>query len=363
MVGGTEAISLGVLVARVQLSATLVNPYAGDAVRLDVTSPAGRPVDTATTGSNGTASTGRSLVLAGLDPVQVTLSQTAVSGSLGAYQDSWSCTRGGAADPSLPSGDAGGSAVVTLSLGSLVSCAITDTAVPASLSLSSTASAPVDVNADGLTDAGDTIGYSFIVANTGQSTVDSIVVNDRAAGSVTCLATTLAAAAGTTCTTDVPHTITQDDVDAGSVVNTATAQGTDSYGNLVRSSASQTTTPVQHRVTVTGALRAAVTDVNGDGRTDTGDTIQYSMSVHNAGTVTLHAPSVSSSSATVTFTCPAGPIAPGNDAACLATAAYVVTAADVAAGHVDLTATSHALDPSGATVTGPASTLSTVVSG
>jgi uncharacterized repeat protein (TIGR01451 family) len=478
MVGGTEAIALGVLVARVQLSATLVNPYPGDAVRLDVTSSAGRPVDTATTGSNGTASTGRSVVLAGLDPVQVTLSQTAVSGSLGAYQDSWSCTRGGAVDPSLPSGDAGGSVVVTLSLGSLVSCAITDTAIPASLSLSSTASAPVDVNADGLTDAGDTIGYSFTVTNTGQTTVDSIVVNDRAAGPVTCLATTLAAGDSTTCTTDAPyvvtaadvsagvvhnvatasgdpagspatvtsppatadtpttapapaltlttsstisdvngdfqidlgdtvawsfrvtnsgnvpltgvgvadpvagsvtcalstlppggqttctadapHTITQDDVDAGSIVNTATGQGTDPYGNLVRSSTSQTTTPVQHRVTVTGALRAVVTDVNGDGRPDAGDTIQYSMSVHNAGTVTLHAPSVSSSSAAVRFTCPSGPIAPGSDAACLATAVYVVTAADVAAGHVDLTATSHALDPSGATVTGPASTLSTV---
>ncbi len=480
MVGGTEAVAFGVLVARVQLSATLVNPYPGDAVRLDVTSSSGLPVDTATTGSSGSASTGRTVVLAGLDPTRVTLSQTAVSGSLSAYQDSWSCTRGGAPDPTLPSGDAGSSAVVTLSLGALVSCTITDTAVPASLSLTSTAAAPVDVNADGLTDAGDTIAYAFTVTNTGQSTVQDVAVDDAAAGPVTCLATTLAAGDSTTCSTDAPyvvtaadvtagrvhnvatatgtpvgspgtvtsppatadtpttapapalalstsstisdvngdfqidlgdtvawtfrvtdtgnvplngigvtdpvagsvtcadtslavgatttctpdavHTITQADVDAGAVVSTATGQATDSYGNPVTSAPSVTTTPVAHRATVAGVLRAVVTDANGDGRTDLGDTILYSMNVHNAGTVTLHGATVTSSGP-VTFSCPSGPFGPGDDAACAATAPYVVTAADVAAGHVDLTATSHALDPSGVAVSGSPSTLSTVVTG
>jgi uncharacterized repeat protein (TIGR01451 family) len=247
------------------------------------------------------------------------------------------------------------------------------TSAPATADTPTTAPAPAlaldsssiisDVNGDFQIDLGDTIAWSFRLTNTGNVPLTGVGVSDPVAGSVTCALSTLPAGGQTTCTADAAHTITQDDVDAGSVVNTATGQATDSYGHPVSSSAAQTTTPVQHRVTVTGAVRAVVNDVNGDGRTDFGDTILYSMSVHNAGTVTLHAPSVSTSSAAVTFSCPSGTIAPGNDASCAATAAYVVKAADVAAGHVDLTATSHALDPSGATVAGPASTLSTVVTG
>ncbi len=362
MVGGTEAIAFGVLVARVQLSATLVNPNPGDAVRLDVTSSTGRPVDTATTGSDGTASTGRSVVLAGLDPVQVTLSQTAVSGSLGAYQDSWSCTRGGVADPTLPSGDAGSSAVVTLSLGALVSCAITDTAVPASLSLSSSAAAPVDVNADGLTDAGDTIGYTFTVTNTGQATVDGVTVNDPAAGPVTCLATTLVAGDSTTCTTDAPYVVTVADVAAGIVHNVATATG------HVAGSAGPVTSPPAVADTPTTApapslamtSSSTISDVNGDFQIDLGDTIAWTFRLTNTGNVPLTSVGVADPVAG-SVTCTPSVLAPGGQATCTADAAHTITQDDVDAGSVGNTATGQATDSYGHPVTTGAQQTTTPV--
>jgi uncharacterized repeat protein (TIGR01451 family) len=476
MVGGQESIAFGVLVARVQLSATLVNPFAGDAVRVDVTGASGANAGSATTDATGTAMTGKAVVLAGTTPSNVTLSQTAVAGSLSDYTDAWTCTRKGLPDPSLPSGDAGSSVTVAVSAADLVTCSITDTAIPASLALTASAAAPVDVNGDGLTDSGDTIAYAFTVTNTGPVSLSNVGVTDRSGGSVTCLATTLAPSDTTTCATDSPyvvtaadvtagtvhnvatatgslaggttissapvstdtpttapapslaltklatindvngdfqidlgdtvswafkvtnsgnvplssvsiadnlagsvtcpatslapgaqttcsatvsHTITQADVDAGVVENTATAQAIDPDGHPVVSPSSTTDTPVQHRAAVSGVLRGVVTDANNDGSTDAGDTIAYTMTVHNSGQVTLNSVSVTSTAGS--FACPGTPLAPGDDAGCIAPTPYTITAADVAAGRVTNTATAHAVDPFGTTVSAPQSTLNTPV--
>ena len=82
-----------------------------------------------------------------------------------------------------------------------------------------------------VTAAGDTVDYSFVVTNTGNVTVTGITVTDTftaPAGpelTVTCPDTTLAPAASTTCTAS--YTVTQADVDAGSIVNSAVADGLD----------------------------------------------------------------------------------------------------------------------------------------
>ncbi len=75
------------------------------------------------------------------------------------------------------------------------------------------------------TAAGDSIDYSFLVTNTGNVTLDPVSVDDPTAGPVTCPVTVLAPGASTTCTAS--YTLTQGDVDAGVVDNTATATGTD----------------------------------------------------------------------------------------------------------------------------------------
>ena len=75
------------------------------------------------------------------------------------------------------------------------------------------------------TTAGSTIDYTFLVTNTGNVTITGVAVDDaQLDAAAVCPVTTLAPGASTTCTGT--HTITQAEVDAGTVDNSATATGT-----------------------------------------------------------------------------------------------------------------------------------------
>ena len=227
------------------------------------------------------------------------------------------------------------------------------------LSLTKTA-AIMDVNSDFVIDLGDTISWSFVVENTGNVTLSAVAVADPTAGSVTCPSGALAPGDQTTCTADADHTINQADVDAGLVSNTATASAVDPTAGPVISNPSSTDTPVAQGSGLTATKQATVTDVDHDGRTDLGDTISYSVVVHNSGHVTLHSISITDALSGA-MSCPTTPLAPGQDITCTAVTPYTITQADVDAGHVDNTATAHALDPGGLTVDAPSSSVSTVV--
>ena len=70
---------------------------------------------------------------------------------------------------------------------------------------------------------GDVIDYSYLVTNTGTTTESGIVsVSDNLIPDVSCPPGSLAPGASETCTGS--YTVTQADVDAGSVTNTATAR-------------------------------------------------------------------------------------------------------------------------------------------
>src|SRR6185437_9896067 len=164
----------------------------------------------------------------------------------------------------------------------------TDTPVAQAPALTLTKSAAVtDVDGDGKTDLGDTIAWSFALENTGTTTITNLTVTDPVAGAVTCPVTTVAPGDTVTCTADAAHTITQADVDAGVVSNTATSSGQDPSGNPVPSNSSSTDTPVAQAPALTLTKSAAVTDVDGDGKTDLGDTIAWSFLVENSGTTTI----------------------------------------------------------------------------
>ena len=145
--------------------------------------------------------------------------------------------------------------------------------------------AVTDVNGNGVTDLGDKIAWSFLVKNTGTVTVTTVAVTDPTAGAISCPATTLAPGVSTTCTSGA-HTITQADVDAGVVNNTATATGKNpgqrhrDVQQLVHLDAGG-----PGLVSLQLTKTAAVTDVNGDGATDLGDTVTWSFLVKNTGTV------------------------------------------------------------------------------
>ncbi len=77
--------------------------------------------------------------------------------------------------------------------------------------------------------AGSTIGYTFLVTNSGNVTLTGIAVTDPKVGAVSCPVVTLAPGESTTCA--VTYTISQADVDAGTVDNSATAAGTAPTGD------------------------------------------------------------------------------------------------------------------------------------
>jgi hypothetical protein len=80
---------------------------------------------------------------------------------------------------------------------------------------------------------GDMIQYSYLVTNTGNTTLKTISVTDSNLITVTCPAPPspgLAPGSAETCTADHPYTVTQADIDAGAVNDTATASGVDLLG-------------------------------------------------------------------------------------------------------------------------------------
>ena len=201
--------------------------------------------------------------------------------------------------------------------------------------------------------AGATVTYTFSVTNTGNVTLSSVGITDPlpGLGAVTCLATTLAPAASTTCT--AAYTVTQADIDAGSITNSATASGTPPSGPAVQAVdgavVSVTQTPVVS--IVKSASPSTITAA--------GQTVTYSFLVTNAGNVTLTAVSVADPLPGLSaVTCPVATLAPGATATCTAT--YVATQADVDAGSIANTATVTGTPPFGPPVTGTSTTTVTI---
>ncbi|WP_420369289.1 DUF7507 domain-containing protein [Curtobacterium sp. L1-20] len=208
------------------------------------------------------------------------------------------------------------------------------------LTLVKRAGTPVDVNGDTITDAGDSIKYTFTVTNSGDVPVDAVAVNDPKAGAVTCEAATLAPGASTTCAADNPYTITAADAASGSVDNTATATGTSPTGGTVTSPPASTSTPA---VTARPGLTVVKSaDPSGPESFRPGQVITYHFTVTNTGNLPMNDITINEGDFTGTgdlsaIECPATSLAAGRDMVCDAT--YTLTAADVDAGSVRNSAT------------------------
>jgi uncharacterized repeat protein (TIGR01451 family) len=219
--------------------------------------------------------------------------------------------------------------------------------------------AVTDVNGNGSTDLGDRIQWSFLVKNTGTVTLNTLAINDAKAGATTCPVTTLAPNASTTCTATAPYVISQADVDAGVVNNTATATTKNPSGVTVTSNSSSTTTPVVQSSALQLTKSAVVTDVNGNGVNDLGDRITWSFLVKNTGTTTVTSVAVSDGVAGA-VSCPATTLAPGASTTCTA-AAHTVSQTDVDNGVVSNVAVATGKNPANATVTSNTSRTDTAI--
>jgi uncharacterized repeat protein (TIGR01451 family) len=215
-----------------------------------------------------------------------------------------------------------------------------------------------DVNRNGSADLGDEINFSFEVTNTGNVALTKVGVSDPLVGAVICDRTTLAAHAVMRCEPHAPYAISQADVDAGVVHNVATASGTPPSGTIVTSSPGETETRVARRAAMTLDKRVSgVTDVNGNGDTDTGDEVAFEFEVTNTGTTTLTEVAVDDPKLAahgITTTCDRSTLAPDESVVCTADSPYAVTAADVAHGRVHNIAAATADAPQGVDAPAPA---------
>jgi uncharacterized repeat protein (TIGR01451 family) len=211
---------------------------------------------------------------------------------------------------------------------------------------------------------GATITYSYSVTNTGNVTMTGVFISDPHSG-LSALTYTWPGAVGVLAphqqaTATATYTVTQADLDAGAVLNTALASGVEPSGGRVSSNPASATVTATQAPALTIQKTANPTSV-----TAAGQTVTFGFKITNSGNVTLSGVVVNEgtftgtgtlSSLTYTWPTPASPgiLAPGQVAT--ATATYVVTQADIDAGGVSNTATASGTSPGGATVTSPSST-------
>ena len=216
----------------------------------------------------------------------------------------------------------------------------TTTSDPASLSIVKHAGTPVDVNGNGLVDAGDTIRYTFDVTNTGEAALTGVRVDDPKVGAVLCPTTTLDAGDAITCAAENVYVITAADVENGSVDNSATATATTPDGVEFTSPPSTTSTPTTAPAPGISVVKSA--DPSDEQSFTAGQEIVYSFVVSNTGNVPLNDVTVNEGAFTGTgelspVVCPDTSLEVTEQMVCSAT--YTLTQEDVDAGSVSNSAT------------------------
>ncbi|MHA6268279.1 DUF7507 domain-containing protein [Aliiroseovarius sp. CAU 1755] len=188
------------------------------------------------------------------------------------------------------------------------------------------------------TQAGDTVTFSVLARNTGNVSLENVVITDDLPVTPTsCAVGDLAVGQALTLCT-FTYTVTQDDVDA--VNGAAPAYG--GFTNIARATANDVTpdaTPVtadddvfvrgpDHAPSFSLAKSADAAQI-----ASVGQVVNYSYLVTNTGNITLTALPVVADDKIASVTCPAlpgGELAPGDDLTC--TGSYTVTQADLNAG-------------------------------
>ncbi len=213
-----------------------------------------------------------------------------------------------------------------------------------------------DTDGDGFADVGETITYSFTVANEGNVSLTGVTVTDPlvtvAGGPID-----LAVGGSDNTTFTGSYILTQADIDAGGVTNQATATGTDPNGDPVTDDSDDdspledepTVTPLPQNPKISIVKNGVFNDTDGDGFADVGETITYSFTVANEGNVSLTGVTVTDPLVTVA----GGPIdlAVGGSDNTTFTGSYILTQADIDAGGVTNQATATGTDPNGDPVT------------
>ncbi|UPQ78268.1 gliding motility-associated C-terminal domain-containing protein [Flavobacterium azooxidireducens] len=220
-----------------------------------------------------------------------------------------------------------------------------------------------DADANGVTNVGDEVRYTFVVTNTGNVPLTNIIVSDNNAV-VSGGPIDLGVGQSDNTTFTAVHVITQADIDAGYVYNLAIATGQDPDGEDVTDTSTDptpcATCPVDPgcpdcTITPINAPSIQITkdgtyfDADANGVTNVGDEVRYTFVVTNTGNVPLTNIIVSDNNAVVS----GGPIdlGVGQSDNTTFTAVHVITQADIDAGYVYNLAIATGQDPDGEDVT------------
>ncbi|MCE6957817.1 hypothetical protein LAZ40_01940 [Cereibacter sphaeroides] len=208
---------------------------------------------------------------------------------------------------------------------------------------------------------GDTITYGFRLTNTGRVTLTALELRDEAALVAGGPLASLAPGESDTATFTATRRLTQADLDAGSVRNSATARATAPDGSPVEdvsddgdtgpgdTGADATVTELAAQPGLALVKTALLADDDGVAGPSVGDTITYGFRLTNTGRVTLTALELRDEAALVAGG-PLSSLAPGESDTATFTATRRLTQADIDAGSVRNSATARATAPDGSPV-------------
>jgi uncharacterized repeat protein (TIGR01451 family) len=195
---------------------------------------------------------------------------------------------------------------------------------------------------------GQVIHYTLEVTNDGNVTLTGVSISDAMFGTLSCTPTqptTLAPTQKLTCTAS--HTVTQADLDSGSLVNTANAAGTSPDGTVIEPPAVEVTVPAVQNPHMTLVKSTTTTSFN-----HVDQVINYTLVATNDGNVTLSNVMISDPKlGTLTCTMGGNPVSqpvtlvPGASLRC--TGSHTVTQADLDAGFYGNTAAVNGIEPGG----------------
>jgi uncharacterized repeat protein (TIGR01451 family) len=204
---------------------------------------------------------------------------------------------------------------------------------------------------------GQTVHYSFLVTNTGNVSLHGIGITEGAfTGSgtlspIACPGTPASLPPGASVTCTANYVVTQHDVDAGAVTNTAVAVALPPTGPSATSGESsvQVTASAHPALTLSKSASPSFVIAAGQG-------VSYSFVVTNTGNVTLHDVGVSETvfsgtGPVPTVACPSGAASLAPAATVTCTASYTATQSDIDSRRISNTAAARATTPGGAAVT------------
>lgn len=211
--------------------------------------------------------------------------------------------------------------------------------------------------------AGMTLTYTFKLTNGGNIPISNINIDDKLPGlsniDIDWKGSDKTIPAGSSITGTATYNVTQEDIDAGAIENTATATGTDTQGNTLTAS-SNAATSIKRNGKLETTKTADKTSITGD-EAKPGTIITYKIKVTNTGNVTLHNITCDDSMKGIgKVSLDKTELAP--DETATGTATHVLTQADIDTGFVKNTASSSADSPDSLKVVSNESSISTTVS-